>query len=89
MFDKRFCDQSDFASGPDNIVVMSTTEAISSIDVVKHDGWGIDVHTFDANFEMYIKQLRNPINTNVLKRMRFACERQLDLHFIMLASNPT
>jgi hypothetical protein len=89
IFDKRFCSQSDFVFGPDKVVVMSTTEMISSIDVEENNGWGIDVQKLDSHFEMHVKQLRKPINTNVLKHVRFACENQKRLRFIMLASNPT
>ncbi|MCK4650863.1 hypothetical protein KAT08_01685 [Candidatus Babeliales bacterium] len=89
IFERRFCEQSDFVSGPDKVVLMSTTEMISSIDIEESGGWGIDPYKFDENFEIFVKQLRKPISTSVLCNIRFACENLTNLQYMLLTSDPT
>ncbi|MFA5075235.1 MAG: hypothetical protein WC436_03985 [Candidatus Babeliales bacterium] len=96
VFERRFVKQSDFVVNKNKVILMSLTEILSAIEKpiktkfgVIEQGWGIDVNKFDNNFSMYIKQLKSPINKQILQNMQWMCEHDMDLAFIKLSLNPT
>ncbi len=89
-FERRLVDQSDFANVTNKVILLSYDEAvcISSPDML--NGWGIDPTSLPDDLPIYIKQLRKPINKDVLCNMRIISMMNLaDLKFINLASDPT
>jgi hypothetical protein len=87
--ERRFTDQNDFVPRSNEVLVMSTTEMISAIDLPEYGGWGIDPYKLDDKLQLFVKQLRKPISGKIMKNIRFACEHQRDLAFGGLSSDPT
>ncbi len=67
--ERRFVSQEDFKSDPGKAILMSFNELyfIMTNDV---ESWGIDPHLFDKDIKMHIKQLRSPIDWQVLMNIR-------------------
>ncbi len=54
------------------------------------NGWGIDPSLIPATTEIYVKQLRKPVNRDIMCNIRIASLLNFtDLRFINLASDPT
>ncbi|MCF7799774.1 hypothetical protein K9L05_04220 [Candidatus Babeliales bacterium] len=95
VFERRFAKQRDFVIDKNKVILMSFTEILSAIEKpiktkfgIIEQGWGIDVNKFDNNFSMYIKQLKLPVNKQILQNMQWMCEHEIDLAFIKLSLNP-
>jgi hypothetical protein len=83
-FDRRFCEQSDFAMVPGQNLLMSFNELyfVTSVD---RDNWGIKPQKFANNFVLFVKQLRRPINKEVACHMQQADASPLN--FIKLGTS--
>ena len=84
---RRFAQQKDF--DPAAAVVCSYDEAIYAVQPEILDGWGINPGLFTADQKIYIKQLRKPINKDVLMNIKAATMLNFtDVRFINYASDP-
>jgi hypothetical protein len=67
--ERRFVEQKDFKFDPQNEIVVSFNE-LYFIMTANDENWGIDPHLFDKNIKMHIKQLRSPIDWEILMNIR-------------------
>lgn len=84
---RRFAQQQDFDINA--AVVCSYDEAVYAVQPDILDGWGINPGLFEADQKVYIKQLRKPINKNILMNIKTATMlNYTDVRFINYASDP-
>ena len=89
IYERRLATQNDFVKKANEVLLMSFDELAQAIDDPKNDGWGMDLSKFDPNLEIFVKQLRNPITTNVLKNIKFNLDQREKLNYIKLYSDAT
>ncbi len=85
VFERRFCRQDDFVKKDNSHLLISFNELYYIASNNLNDSWGIDISKLDDNFKMFVKQLRNPVNKDVLCNMQKADNS--DFSFIKLGSN--
>ncbi|MBX7057188.1 MAG: hypothetical protein K1X75_03930 [Leptospirales bacterium] len=73
VLERRFATQQDFEVQPNQRLLISFNELAYIADPGPR-GWGIDVSAFPSNFSIYVKQLRRPVNRQMLVNMRAAEE---------------
>lgn len=84
---RRFCNQNDFALKPNEVMLMSFNELYYICLPVTMGGWGIDVASLPPSFQIYIKQLRNPVSRSMITNMHMATLlNAIDLGYIGLGS---
>ncbi len=89
VYERRYCEQADFVAKKDQVLVMSFTELNTMLDSPQKGGWGIDASKFDYDIKMFVKQLRRPIDVQIMRNLQYTLEHQDDLAFIMLWTDPT
>ncbi len=85
VFERRFCRQDDFIKSDNRYLLISFNELYYIASNNLKDSWGIDISKLDDNFKMFVKQLRNPVNKDVLCNMQKADNS--DFSFIKLGSS--
>ncbi len=85
VFERRFCNQEDFVEKDNQHLLISFNELYYIASNNLNDSWGIDISKIGDNFKMFVKQLRNPVDKNVLCNMQKADNS--DFLFIKLGSN--
>lgn len=85
VFERRFCNQDDFVENNNQHLLISFNELYYIASNNLNDSWGIDISKIGDNFRMFVKQLRRPIDKNVLLNIQKADNS--DFSFIKLGSN--
>ena len=85
IFERRFCNQDDFVERDNRYLLISFNELYYIASNHFADSWGIDISKIGDNFKMFVKQLRRPIDKNVLRNIQKADNS--DFSFIKLGSN--
>lgn len=85
VFERRFCNQDDFVEKDNQHLLISFNELYYIASNNLNDSWGIDISKIGDNFKMFVKQLRRPVDKNVLCNMQKADNS--DFLFIKLGSN--
>lgn len=70
-FERRFCQQADFASKPGQQLLISFNE-LYFITTTENDSWGINPQKFPQNLTLWVKQLRRPVTKVVACHLRQA-----------------
>jgi hypothetical protein len=87
VIDRKFAEQDDFS--PDAAVVCSYDELLYAIVPEVLNGWGINPGKINSQQNIYVKQLRKPVDKNTLMNMRSASMlNYTDVRFINYASDP-
>lgn len=87
IFERRFCNQSDFDSKPASVPLCSFNE-MYFVSMPEHlYGWGIDLKKIPEDFVMLVKQLRKPVSRKIMKNV--AKGEESNFSFIMLGSCAT
>lgn len=93
-FNRRYCDHADFITnavdmgnpGQERLILMSFNELYYAFLPKKSDGWNINVKHLPENLKIYVKQLRIPVDVDVLKNIAQA--EDTNFKFIRLGSDP-
>lgn len=96
-FYRRFCDHADFITHSidkksadekkeERLILMSFNELYYAFLPKEADGWGINVKHLSEDAKIYVKQLRNPVDVDILKNIAQAEESKFK--FIRLGSDP-
>ena len=96
-FYRRFCDHADFITHSidkksadqkkeERLILMSFNELYYAFLPKEASGWDINIKHLPENVKIYVKQLRNPIDVDVLKNIAQAEESKFK--FIRLGSDP-
>ncbi len=84
-FHRRFCKHEDFiAKGQERLILMSFNELYYAFLPKKLDGWDINIKHLPENLKIYVKQLRIPVDVDVLKNIAQA--EDANFKFIRLGS---
>jgi hypothetical protein len=86
-FVRRFCDKNDFVKNDKRVLLMSFNEMYYMTLPVQNGGWGMPASSLSDDTQVYIKQLRAPINKKTLSFLQEADKS--NFRFIKLGSNPT
>ncbi len=70
VFDRRFCNQDDFAYEKNRIMLLSFNELYFVTTSSEEDSWGIDPTAFDEKLQIFVKQLRRPIDKKIACNVR-------------------
>ena len=84
-YDRRYCQQSDFAVDKNKVLYMSFNEMYYPCASTKP--WGIDAYKFDDDITIYVKQLSRPVNKRIMCNMYQA--DAAPFQFIKLGSQST
>lgn len=76
LFKRRFCTQSDFVQEPGYLLLTSFNELYLLSAPDYSDGWGINANLLADDMPIAVKQLRNPIRGETLKRLSAANDVQ-------------
>ncbi|KKQ11642.1 MAG: hypothetical protein WCS92_02970 [Candidatus Babeliales bacterium] len=96
-FYRRFCDHADFITHSidkksadqkkeERLILMSFNELYYAFLPKEASGWDINIKHLPEDVKIYVKQLRNPIDVDVLKNIAQAEESKFK--FIRLGSDP-
>lgn len=88
IFDRRFCQQSDFNNDKKRSLLVSYNEMYFIAMPDSLHGWGIDMDALPRHLHWHVKQLRKPVTKEVLERLR-KIEEDSNFSYIMLGSNAT
>jgi hypothetical protein len=83
--ERRFVEQSDFKTSSDTVFLISFNELYFISTTKVKGGWGINPYRFDDDFKIYVKQLHNPVDVNVVKNMRRSFEN-MEFNYIALGT---
>lgn len=84
---RRFSNQDDFITKPNEVLLMSFNEVYYVCMTEAMGGWGINPTQLPPNFMLYVKQLRKPVNREMLLNMHTAALlNSFDLGYIGLGS---
>lgn len=84
IFYRRLCEQNDFSNEQKRLMLMSFNELYYAFLPSKSGGWDINAELLPKNFEIYVKQLRMPIDVSVLQNIRWV--EDSSFKFIRLGS---
>ena len=85
VFERRLTNQDDFKANNKQAILISSNELYFIAAPVDNEGWGIDPNKFDDKIKIHVKQLRNPVNKQIVCNMRYEIG-QADFAFIGLGS---
>jgi len=88
VFDRRYCRTKDFYIHPKKTLLISFNEMYFAAMPDKLFGWGINVAALSGKMQLYVKQLRKPVNKRVLLTFR-RNEAKAPFDFILLGSCAT
>ncbi|MCF7799775.1 hypothetical protein K9L05_04225 [Candidatus Babeliales bacterium] len=83
--ERRFAEQGDFEIQNNKTLLISFNELYFITVPVGRGGWGINPLKFDDNLQIYVKQLKNPVDANITRNMRRAFD-QLEFNYIALGT---
>lgn len=88
---RRFCNQNDFVLKSDEIMLMSFNELFyvcqAQVGDPRSRGWGIDIPSLAPTFKIFVKQLRKPMDRDMLINMHTSTLLNAsDLGYISLGS---
>lgn len=87
IFERRFCNQSDFSSEPNKVILASFNE-MYFVSMPQHlYGWGIDLKALPDDLTIYVKQLRKLVTKKIMENL--AKGEDSSFTFIMLGSCAT
>lgn len=87
IFERRFVEQNDFEIKANQVLLMSMNELYFVALPNAIEGWGIDTTQFAESLEIYIKQLRRPVDKNIINNIRLASLLNVtDLKYIALGT---
>jgi hypothetical protein len=87
VLDRRLCEQTDFEYAANKTLVMSFNELYFVSLPAVLNGWGIDPSRFSDKLSIIVKQLRKPVNKQMVVNMRIASLlNNTDFHFIALGT---
>ena len=84
VLERRFVTQADFKVRSNQALLISFNE-LYYITAAGSGGWGIDAREFPNGVQMYVKQLRQPIDKTVMTNMREMSEA--DFYYIKLGTS--
>ncbi|MCB9492994.1 MAG: hypothetical protein H6679_01845 [Epsilonproteobacteria bacterium] len=85
--DRRFCTQKDFEAGNDKAILISFNELYFITLTEYLGGWKIETSKFDTDTNLFVKQLRKPLNKETLKNLTQAnLYSYSDFQFIALGT---
>jgi hypothetical protein len=85
VFERRLTDQKDFEVKKSVAILISFNELYFVAAPKDSDGWGINPNKFDKDIKIFVKQLENPVNKDVVCNIRHEV-KQADFAFISLGS---
>jgi len=85
VFERRLTDQEDFVTDEKKELLISFNELYFVAAPVDNDGWGIIPGEFDDSMQIYVKQLRKPVNKEIVCNLREEV-KQTNFAFIELGS---
>lgn len=81
---RRFCTQKDFFINAQRAMVTSFNELYFLVSPNPQKSWGINPELFDSEYQIYVKQLREPVTLEEMFNMRRT--EQSDFSFIALGT---
>lgn len=85
--ERRFCQQSDFATAPKKTILMSFNELYFIVLPQMFGGWGIETSKFAPDLSIVVKQLRKPVSKQMVSNMHIATLlNNTDFKFIALGT---